>query len=261
MGNISRQVLSRIRQIYKMVNLDYINIDDINIGIYKNGPVGIGLSGGADSAILLYILMANVSHTIHIYNMSSSKRKKSFGKHVDLVIETCSKITGNTNFVVHKTLVEPDESVEFYINMLTTALNNNEVDIIYLGLTKFPPKEVYLKFACQQPEWHNDFRSDETEHPLFGFSIPVEKATEFGSECPLTIDGEPVDSLALDTRAYIPLFNHNKKDIAKLYRFFNVEKTLLPTTRSCENDEHTNSHCGNCWWCHERIWAFGNLGE
>lgn len=244
-----------------MVNLDYINIDGIPIGLYKKGPVGIGLSGGADSAVLLYILMSNISHTIHIYNMSSSKRRLSFGKYVDSVIETCSKLTGNKNYVVHKTLVEPDESVEFYIQMLTSALDKKEVDLIYLGLTKFPPKDIYLNFACQQPDWHNDFRSDEVEHPLFGFSIPVDKAKEFGESCPLTIDGNPTDSLTLDNRVYIPLFNHNKKDIAKLYRFFDIEKTLLPASRSCENDEHIESHCGNCWWCHERVWAFGNLGE
>ena len=244
-----------------MVNLDYINIDGIPIGIYKDGPAGIGISGGADSAVLLYILMANISHTIHIYNMSSSSRKLSFGRHVDAVVDNCSKLTGNTNYVVHKTLVEPDESVEFYINMLTEALDKKEVDIMYLGLTKLPPKEIYTLFGCQQPEWHNTFRSDEVEHPLFGFSVPVETATEFGEECPLTIDGKPIDSLTLDSRAYIPLFNDNKKDIAKLYNALSVRDNLLPVTRSCENDDHIQSHCGNCWWCHERIWAFGSLGE
>ena len=244
-----------------MVDLNFIDIDDIIIGLYNKGPVGIGLSGGADSAVLLYILMANASNTIHIYNMSSSKRRISFGKHVDSVIETCSRLTGNNNYIVHKTSVEPDESVEFYIKMLTEALDKKEVDMIYLGLTKFPPRDVYSKFSCQQPDWHNDFRSDEIEHPLFGFNIPVEKAEHFGEQCPLTIDGKPTDSLSLDSRVYIPLFNHNKKDIAKLYKFFDIEKSLLPVTRSCENDNHINSHCGNCWWCHERIWAFDSLGE
>ena len=244
-----------------MVNLNYIDIDGIPIGLYKDGPIGIGLSGGADSAVLLYVLMLNTSHTIHIYNMSSSKRRIAFGRHVDQVINTCSRLTGNTNYVIHKTLVEPDESIEFYIGMLTEALNKKEVDVIYLGLTKFPPRDVYLQFSGQQPEWHNNFRSDEIEHPLFGFNIPLEKAENFGEECPLTIDGKPIESLSLDSRVYIPLFNHNKKDIAKLYRFFDIEKSLLVVTRSCENDNHTQSHCGNCWWCNERIWAFGNIGE
>ena len=186
--------------------------------------------------------------------------KLVFGKYVDSVIETCSKLTGNTNYVVHKTQSEPDESIEFYFNMLTEVLDKKEVDIVYLGITSFPPKEVYLTFSSQQPDWHNDFRSGEVEHPLFGLNIPLDRAEDF-SEFPLTIDGKPTDSLTLDTRAYIPLYNHNKKDIAKLYKHFELEKKLLPVTRSCENDSHADSHCGHCWWCHERIWAFNSLGE
>lgn len=243
-----------------MVNLNYINIDGIEIGLYKDGPIGVGISGGADSAILLYVLMANMSHTIHIYNMWTTNRKNVFGKYVDSVIETCSRLTGNTNYVVHKVQSEPDESIEFYFNMLRDVLDRKEIDIVYLGITSFPPKEVYLTFSSQQPEWHNDFRSGEIIHPLFGLNVPVDKAENF-SEVPITIDGNPIDSLTLDTRAYIPLYNHNKKDIAKLYRYFGLEQTLLPATRSCENDSHPDSHCGTCWWCHERVWAFGNLGE
>lgn len=243
-----------------MVNLDYINIDGIPVGIYKNGPIGVGISGGADSAILLYILMSNIKQPIHIYNMWTTFRKNVFGKYVDDVINTCSKLTGNTNYVVHKIQSEPDESIEFYFNMLTDALDRKEIDIIYLGITVFPPKEVYLKFTSQQPEWHNNFRSGEIKHPVFGLNVPVDNADNF-SEVPLTIDGNSIDALTLDSRTYIPLYNHNKKDIAKLYRHFDLEQTLLPVTRSCENDNHPDGHCGTCWWCHERVWAFGNLGE
>ncbi len=65
-----------------------INVDGISIGIYKDGPIGVGISGGADSAVLLYILMSNITHTIHIYNMWTSKRQNAFGRAVDAVIET-----------------------------------------------------------------------------------------------------------------------------------------------------------------------------
>jgi len=218
--------------------MEYVNIDQIPIGIYKDGPIGIGISGGADSAVLLYILMSNTTQPIHIYNMWSSSRKYSFSKSVDGVIETCSKLTGNLNYTVHKSQVEPKENIEFYFDMLTTALDNNEVDIMYMGVTTFPPKEVYLTFEQQQQDWHNEFRSDEVEHPLFGLTI---------------------EALRLDTRTYVPLRNHNKKDIARLYRVLDLEQSLLPVTRSCENDGHPDSHCGKCWWCQERIWAFGHL--
>jgi 7-cyano-7-deazaguanine synthase in queuosine biosynthesis len=238
------------------MELDYIYIGNYKIGLYNNGPVGVGVSGGADSAILLYILMSNIKQTIHIYNMMAEYRRPILEQHFDSVVETCSNLTGNKNYIVHKHYVEPDESAEFYIKMLTHALNTSEVDIVYLGLTKFPPKQEYLSWPGQQPDWHNDFRSDEIEKPLFGFSIPVSKTNDFKT-VPLTIDGNPIDKLELDERAYIPFFNCNKKDIALLYNELQLEHSLLPVTRSCENDQHPASHCNECWWCRERIWAFG----
>lgn len=238
------------------MDLEDIFIDGIKIGLYKKGPVGIGVSGGADSAVLLYILMKNLDQPIHVYNMMAEYRRPVLEKHFDSVVETCAKLTGNNNYLVHKSYVEPDESAEFYINMLTEALDRKEIDMLYLGLTKFPPKKIWIEWPGQQPDWHNDFRLGEVEHPLFGFSIPVEKATNF-SEVPLTIDGKPIDKLSLDERAYIPLFNHNKQDISRLYRSLGIENELLPVTRSCENDKHPESHCGDCWWCRERIWGFG----
>jgi hypothetical protein len=218
--------------------MNYISIDNIPFGIYNDGPIGVGISGGADSAILLYILMSNVTQPIHIYNMWSSSRKYSFAKSVDAVIRICSRLTGNTNYIVHKHQVEPRENIEFYFDMLTTALDNKEVDIMYMGVTTFPPKDVYLTFEQQQEDWHNKFRSDEVKHPLFGLTI---------------------ESLSLDTRTYVPLRNYNKKDIARLYRTLDLENSLFPVTRSCENDDHQDSHCGQCWWCQERMWAFGHL--
>ena len=234
-----------MKQIGNMNNLNYTNIGNIPIGIYKDGPVGIGISGGADSAVLLYILMSYVDKPIHIYNMWSSSRKFSFARSVDAVIETCSRLTGNTNYVVHKTQVEPRETNEFFFNMLADALNKKEIDIVYMAVTIFPPKEVYLEFDQQQEDWHNRFRSDEVVHPLFG----------------LTINRKLDKPLVLDERVYVPLRNYNKKAVVELYQTLGLEKTLLPITRSCEDDDHIESHCMKCWWCQERIWAFGHIGE
>ena len=242
------------------MELDYIEIDSIKIGLYRDGPVGVGVSCGADSAMVLYILMSNIKTHIHIYNMMAHQRRPALEKHFDAVVATCSKLTGNNNYTVHKTYAVPDESAELYINILTTALDTEEVDIIYLGLTSFPPSEELSKWPDQQPEWHNKFRAHEVEHPLFGFSIPVALATDFSS-VPLTADGRVVDKLTLDDRAYIPFFNHDKRDIAKLYKALGVEDTLLSITRSCEDDTHIGSHCGKCWWCRERRWAFGYVNK
>ena len=44
-----------------------------NLDIYDE-PVGIMVSGGIDSAILLYYLMKHCSNTIHIYTTGSNKK-------------------------------------------------------------------------------------------------------------------------------------------------------------------------------------------
>ena len=236
--------------------LDYITIDDIKVGLYNSGPIGVGVSGGADSAILLYILMSNIKNHIYIYNMMSEYRRPILEKHFDMVVKTCSELTDNKNYTVRKYYVDPDESAEFYINMLNDALNKKEVDMIYLGLTEFPPEDLWLSWPGQQPDWHNEFRKDGVEKPLFGFNIPIKQDTNF-KIAPLTIDGTMKEKLSIDERVYIPLFNHNKQDIARLYRTLDVEDVIFPITRSCENDNHPGSHCGECWWCRERRWGFG----
>jgi len=233
-----------MKQIGLTMDLTYININGIPIGIYKDGPIGVGISGGADSAILLYILMCNTNQPVHIYNMWSSSRKYSFAKSVKSVIETCSKLTGNTNYVEHLFQVEPRETIELYCNQLNSALNKKEIDMFYMGLTAFPPKEVYMKFDEQQQDWHNKFRDPDVEHPLFGLTIE-----------------ESTDMISNIDKVYSPFRNYNKKDIAKLYKALDLETTLFPITRSCENDNHIESHCGKCWWCQERLWAFGKLGD
>ena len=67
-----------------------------------------------------------------------------------------------------------------------------------------------------------------------------------------------------------PFFQVNKKWEAEVYKDFGLLDTLLPLTYSCEGDAKDTKthtwHCGNtlqyekqCWWCQERMWAFGRL--
>ena len=54
-----------------------------------------------------------------------------------------------------------------------------------------------------------------------------------------------------------------------MYKEANLLDELYPITRSCEYDPTSNyfkniknpgiGHCGKCWWCEERKWAFGTL--
>ena len=53
-----------------------------------------------------------------------------------------------------------------------------------------------------------------------------------------------------------PFFNLDKRQIAELYKQHNLLDTLFPLTVSCITEI---THCGECWFCKERIWGFGKL--
>ena len=64
--------------------------------------------------------------------------------------------------------------------------------------------------------------------------------------------------VVLDNRVYSPFINLNKKDIASMYADLKIMEVFL-ASRSCEDATHIGTHCGKCWWCDERKWAFGYL--
>ena len=239
------------------MNLEYIDIDGIKMGLYKDGPVGISVSCGADSAVILYWLMKNVEHDLHIYNLIADYRKATLEPAFDKVVSKCAELTGKTNYFIHKFYV-PKPPPELMFKIYKDSLDSKQVDIVYTGLTKFPPDEVYADWEEKLPEWHVLTRKHDRVFPEFGFEIKIPPGTNF-AQPPLSIDGKPVDRIIMDDRAYSPLINHDKRSVAKLYKALDVEKELFPVTRSCETDEHPNSHCGKCWWCGERKWAFGYL--
>lgn len=63
-----------------------------------------------------------------------------------------------------------------------------------------------------------------------------------------------------DDWMYTPFVNMDKKDIARIYQQYGLINTLFPLTRSCVSaTTDFSKHCGECWWCKEREWAFGKL--
>jgi hypothetical protein len=63
-----------------------------------------------------------------------------------------------------------------------------------------------------------------------------------------------------EEKIYTPFVNKDKKELARIYQQHNLTDTLFPLTRSCVAITNKfDTHCGKCWWCKERIWAFGKL--
>ena len=209
-----------------------------NLDIY-DGSVGIMVSGGADSAILLYYLMKHSTETIHIYTLGSNLKYRRNAIIAPRVVEKCIELTGNINVVHH---------ISYNENAGDSTLNNaaeealtRMISIAYDGVTMNPPDAIADSFT---PELDRESsRSDTGDNDLF----------------------------YNDNKFYTPWANTDKKGIAQMYKEENVIDSLLPVTRSCEYDPTCDyfdnitdpelEHCGECWWCKEREWGFKGNGE
>jgi len=60
---------------------------------------------------------------------------------------------------------------------------------------------------------------------------------------------------------YVPFNNVDKRFIAENYKKFNLMEELFPITGSCvgyaEATDNFSKPCRVCWWCREKKWAFG----
>lgn len=190
------------------------------------GPIGISVSGGADSAILLYILMKYAVDPIHIFTASLSSKNNTSPRYAFNVIEQCIKLTGNSNIFHHVHFIESMDHRGNLFNGHNYFLKNKLISIVYTAETLMPPLDEFQKFKNQ-------------DYFIYKQRTPLKK--------------KPV----IDGNFYCPFRHIDKRQIMSLYLHYNLLETLFPVTRSCEDIILTEGHCGECLWCEERFWAFG----
>lgn len=211
----------------------------VDIDIYK-GPIGISLSGGADSAILLYHLMKHkTDDKIHIFTTATMTRDL---KMLDITVQIIKKlitITGNINIEHHISFIENVETRKDIFHKLKLYTDYDIIKLVYTGVTALPPVEVTDTF-------HTRSESDVIE----------ERASR---------NSETLYRSGVGYTVYSPFKNVDKKTIAEIYENENLVDELFSLTRSCEwtpayiQPDPGIGHCGFCWWCQEREWAFGRL--
>lgn len=208
---------------------------EINIPLdIKN--VGIKLSGGADSAIVCYMLAKHVAEErpdVSIYAITSNAEGKEY--QVEFAHRVMSKVSELTGiiFAGHFTNLARTDNSENYTadqDVLTQSIyNKNIIDMHFAGITANPTLE-------EAPELYSDLSA----MPSDDRSKQIEKRQYQNGQ------------------SYRPLINIDKRGVAELYRNLGVIDSLFPVTRSCEAFT-TNffRHCGKCWFCKERYWGFG----
>jgi len=199
-----------------------------------DGPCGLAFSGGADSAIMLYILLSNLKDTLHLYSFYSEKKAAIAEPITDRVLKKCIELTGNNNVIHHKEYIKEQTPMLIH-GLMSDFIVRDKLTKMYTGVSKFPPDNVIEQFhenIKQSDPYAYSQRKNGLVHDVY-----------FGQNLSF----------------YRPIINLDKKDIAELYFNLRLEKDLFPLTRSCENTASQDQHCGECFWCQERKWGFGFL--
>lgn len=187
-----------------------------------DGPIGVSCSGGADSSILLYLLMKNTNHKIYVFTTGNNQKNRKNVEAACRVVEKCIQLTGNSNIEHHISYTEV-QSWETTFPKLEMYLLMGLINCVYTGITSNPPREELAS------------------NVEVNRSPDVEKRVWY-----------------LGNHVCSPFYNIDKKQIRQLYIQAGILDDLFPLTRSCETTEDIGlNHCGQCWWCKEREWAFG----
>lgn len=202
----------------------------------------VNVSGGADSACLMYLLIKYCQKYIpdaEIYVITCANVVKGWynARVSSVVIDRLLQLTRTDMIKGHYTYFADDQ--------IRTELNNFEETIYKLygttyfihGTTQNPDRSVVLTRSGGHTQRDN------------GHNRPILRSNYmFGNE---------------ETYRYMPFMHVDKRMISHLYKEKDLLTELLPYTRSCEQHRDENKEnpwmstpCGECWWCREREWAF-----
>lgn len=210
----------------------------------------INLSGGTDSAMMLYQLLiylrernifpekitaltgidlyrpTNEWHTSEIF-LAISEKFKEFNLHYEV-------------FKYYK----EDEKRIYHIRQEKEMMKDRGYSVIYHGRTTNPPEEEQKKIEGM---WENKSRQEIRESSA---------KKQFNIRFHAWFNGGLKYNI-------IPWEFVDKKFIAELYYNDDFMKNeIFPITASCisnniKDTEYWTKPCKKCWWCKEKKWAFG----
>jgi len=212
--------------------------------------IGISISGGADSALLAWMICKQSKAQIHfVYQIRMWKTRPWQEFYADRVIDWFKKNFSN-DFVIHKNFVPP-EMEEPFTDFITDEYGQSK-----------PGNRIILRA-------HNEYIAHTQKLNAWYAGVTLNP--------PVTLEGELEDrnmpgyekhKVIHGVNVHHPFVDHAKDWIMRQYLDNNLQQ-LLGLTRSCEGEfkgiDYTNyrygedvNECGECFWCRERKWGLDN---
>lgn len=235
---------------------------------WKN--IGVKLSGGADSAIMYYAICNYYKDRddVNIYPITlDTKFKPWYSQGAKRVIELVTKLTGKEpteHLVRYSAKHKNKETAKFYISeqmlLQGDAIRRFNLDVTYSGLTSNPIEYDILK-SVREYYQDNDKIYNIVEKHILGRDTNRDLGQNIYAQTRQVIRNK-----VLNIR---PFVEGDKKLIYEAYKYYNRLDDLYPLSYSCETryqehklvekENHDWKHCGYCFFCAERIYAFGKL--
>jgi hypothetical protein len=205
-----------------MIILSRVDSTEIKIEVEESKQYGIMLSGGLDSAVLLYFILLDAKQknlTLDITPFTIIKYDESY-KFVNLIIDYLNNLVGCS--IPYTTLIgNPDTRHDLHSINARKEIKNikPKLDHLFSALNQNPP---FTLKCVKELGW-----------------TPPNRLTSNLSIFEIT--------------PFLDLYKTHIVDLADQYGLHH----LFELTHSCT--EKTNERCNVCFQCEERAWAFKEL--
>lgn len=259
MNNLIEEIRDKYKTTYNDILLD---INGIPFPFDKsNTNIGVAVSGGADSAILLYTICYliesyKLESKVHIINCIRNWKSKPWQSYnAKMVIEYIQNKFTNIQFQIHKNFVPPEfEWADKGAIIVDEYGKYQSGDIIELRAFS-----EYIAHNYNLTSWY------------VGVTKNPKDISDEGGMLNRSFDNLELDKIILQRDNVLvckPFAFLEKDTIISLYNYFDA-KDLLQLTRSCEGEIQGISYknynegdniplCGECYWCRERQWGIEN---
>lgn len=223
----------------------------MNIHLNKGwSRIGISLSGGADSALLAYLILSNTDADIYFTTQIRMWKTRPWQGYVakNVVRWFRNKFDNNINHIE---------------NFIPPELEEPASPLIQDEYGKFKPGNRIILRA------HNEYVCHSNKLDAWYAGVTLNPIEQFeGALADRDSANLPEITEHMGVTVVHPFVNVRKNEIIKKYFDLGIED-LLNITRSCEGEFETINYknyipnqeiptCGNCFWCKEREWGISN---